>query len=199
MLPISYLLGALFAGVGVVAALLAVVRGVFPLRPVVTTRHFDLLAWLLLALAVLNLYCYAASFLVTALAGSAFDRALLGRRFTGPHGWAAWAIIVCSLVPPHLFWIPRARRSGLLLAAVGILVAFGVWSDHFMLIVVTLQHDFLPSAAHPYTVDVAGVATFAGTVGLFLSGILLALRFVPVVSMHEMRPLIARQSRERAS
>ena len=187
MLPVSYLLGAVFAGVGTVAALLAVVRGVFPLRPVVTTRHFDLLAWLLLALAVLNLYCYAASFLVSALAGSPFDKALLGRRFTGQHSWATWGVIVCSLVPPHLFWFARARRSGLLLAAVGLLVAFGMWCDHFMVIVITLQHDFLPSAAHPYAVDVAGVAMFAGTVGLFLFLMLLFLRYVPIVSVVSLR------------
>ncbi len=191
MLPVSYLVGALFAGVAVIAVLLAVVRGVFPLRPVVTPRHFDLLAWLLLALAMLNLYCYAASFLTTALSGSPFDKALLGRRFAGQHSWAAWAVIACALVPPHLFWIPRARRSGLLLAVVGLLGAFGMWCDHFMTIVVTLQHDFLPSSAHPYAVEVSGVATFVGTIGLFLFLLLLFLRYVPIVSVVGLQSMLS--------
>ena len=36
-------------------------------------------------------------------------------------------------------------------------------------------------------------ATLVGTVGLFLTGILLAVRFMPVISMFEMRALIQRQ------
>ena len=183
MLPLSYLFGAVFAGVGMVGAMLVVMRAVFPLRPLITPRHFAALAGLLLGLAVVNLYCYAASFGFTALAGNGFDRAVLGRRFTGPHAWATWAIIVCSLIPPHIFWFPPARRSGLLLATVGLLVAFGVWADHFTLIVETLQHDFLPSAAHPYAMNLVEVATFLGTVGMFLFLMLMFLRYIPVASI----------------
>ena len=183
MLPLSYLFGAVFGGVGVVAAVLVVVRAVFPLRPLITPRHFAALAGMLLALAVVDLYCYAASFGFTALTGSGFEHGVLGRRFDGPHAWATWAIILCSLLPPHVFWFPPARRSGILLAVVGVLVAFGVWADHFMVIVDTLQHDFLPSAAHPYAVNVVAVATFMGTVGLFLLLMLLFLRYIPVASI----------------
>ena len=184
MLPVSYLFGAVFGGVGMVAAIMVVVRAVFPLRPLITPKHFAYMAGLLLMLAVVNLYCYATSFGFTALAGDDFDKGVLARRFVGAHSWATWAIIVCSLVPPHIFWIPAARRSGLLLALVGLLVAFGVWSDHFMVIVDTLQHDFLPSSVHPYAIDIFGVATFLGTVGLFLFLMLMFLRYIPVASIY---------------
>jgi len=187
LLPVSYLFGALLSGVAATAVLLVVMCGVFPLRPLITPRHFDLLAWLLLALALANLYCYAASFLTTAVGGDAFDRAVLARRFAGPHAWAAWAVVAGALLPPHLFWISRARRSPFLLATVGGFVSFGTWADHFMVIVVTLQHDFLPSAAHPYAVSVLGVSTFVGTAGLFLFLFLLYLRYVPVVSVVALR------------
>jgi hypothetical protein len=58
-----------------------------------------------------------------------------------------------------------------------------------MIIVVTLQHDFLPSASHPYAADGWGIATFAGSIGLFLALILLALRYLPIVSILETRRL----------
>ena len=190
MLPVSYLFGAVFAGVGIVGAMLVVVRAVFPLRPLITPRHFAYLAGMLLALAVVNLYCYAASFGLTALVGNGFDHGVLARRFDGPHAWATWAVIVCSLVPPHIFWFPPARRSGVLLAVVGVLVAFGVWADHFMVIVDTLQHDFLPSSAHPYAMNLVAVATFLGTVGLFLFLVLLFLRYIPVASIFGLSRMI---------
>jgi Ni/Fe-hydrogenase subunit HybB-like protein len=190
LLPVAFLAGAVFAGTGVVCALAVVLRGVFRLDHLVTARHLDLLAMLLLGLGVFNLYCYAAEFLTSWLAGTGFDAAVLGRRFTGAHAWSTWVIIVLALLPVHLFWLPVMRRSALTLFVVGLTVAAGSFGDHFMIIVVTLQHDFLPAAAQPYRVGMWGVATFAGSIGLFLALLLLFLRFLPAVSIVGIRRLV---------
>ena len=190
MLPIVYIVGALLSGIGVTSALLAVVRFVLPYKPLITPRHVALLAWLTLALAILFLYAEACSFGATALFGSAFDQGVMTRRLYGSHAWATWASILCTVVPAQVFWIPTFRRSGFLLGLVGVLAAFGVWCDHFMLIVITLQQDFLPSAAHPYAINAVELATFVGTVGLFLFLFLLALRYVPVISIVNLRWLL---------
>ncbi len=191
LLPVAFLFAALFAGVAVVAMLVVVMRAVFPLRDLITPRDLDRLALLLLALGLANLYCYAAEFLTTALAGTDYDRAVLGRRFIGPHAWSTWAIIACALLPVQLFWLRPFRRSAVVVFAAGLLVAFGMYADHFMVIVITLQHDFLPSAAHPYAIGLIGVATFLGTVGLFLLLLLLFVRFLPMVSILGMRRILA--------
>ena len=187
MLPVAYVVGALLSGVAVTGLLLAVVRFVLPFKPLITPRHFDLLAWLTLALSLLFLYCDVCSFGATALFGTSFDHGVMVRRFQGDHAWATWGSILLSIVPPQLFWIPMFRRSGLVLGIVGVLVAFGAWCDHFMLIVITLQHDFLPSASHPYAIGAVGLATFVGTGGLFLLLFLLALRYVPAISIVSLR------------
>ena len=187
MLPVAYIVGALLSGVAVTAALLAVVRFVLPYKPLITPRHFDLLAWLMLTLAILFLYCNVCSFGSTALFGTSFDAGVLARRLSGPHAWATWASVLFSVLPPQLFWIRALRRSGLVIGIVGALVAFGGWADHFMLIVITLQHDFLPAASHPYAIGLVGLSTFVGTVGLFLFLFLLALRYVPAVSIVNLR------------
>ena len=188
--PVSFLFAALLAGVGIVAGLLVVLRSVFPLRGLITARHLNLLGLLMLGLGLANLYCYAAEFLTAVLTGGSFDRAVMGRRFAGPNAWSTWAVLICSLLPVHLFWFRALRRSAPVLLIVGLLVAFGVWADHFMVIVVTLQHDFLPSAAHSYGLDIVGIATFLGTVGLFMALMLLFLRYLPAVSIVGMRTLI---------
>ena len=56
-------------------------------------------------------------------------------------------MLTCALLPVHLFWWARFRRSPLTLALVGALVAVGAYADHVMVLVVTLSHDFLPSSA----------------------------------------------------
>ncbi len=190
MLPISYIVQALLSGVAVTGTLLAIVRFVMPYKPLLTPRHVDLLAGLMLALALLFLYCDMCSFGGSALYGSAYDQGVMARRLHGSHAWATWGSILCSVLPPQLFWIPALRRSGLVFGLVGVLVALGSWCDHFMLIVITLQQDFLPSASHAYAISVVGLATFIGTAGLFLFLFLLALRYVPVISIVNLRWLL---------
>ena len=83
----------------------------------------------------------------------------------------------------------RARRSPWIIARVGVLIAIGVYADHVMVLVVTLTQDFLPSSRLPYAETLWGVATFAGSIGLFLTLLLLFLRYLPAVAITEARRL----------
>ena len=189
MLPVAFLLEALYLGVGACAVLAVGVRWLLGLETLLAPRHLAVLGWLLLGLAWANIYCYAAEFLGTGLFGTAFDRAALYRQVFGLHGWAFWVIVAAGLVPVQVLWVPGLRRSAPVLAAVGLLVCLAMWADHFMTIVVTLQHDFLPSAAQTFSTGFWGVATFAGTGGLFLMLMLLAVRYLPMVSVLDLRRL----------
>ena len=191
LLPVAFLFAALFAGVGLVSAGIVLMRIAFPLRDIVTTRHVELLAMLLLGLGIANLYCYAAEFLTTLLTGTGYDKGVLARRFHGTHAWSTWLILAAALVPVHLFWLPPLRRSAVLVLIVGTLVALGMWADHFMIIVISLQQDFLPSSYHPYSMNLFEIGTFFGTAGLFLLLLLLALRYLPMISIVGARRLLA--------
>ncbi len=190
LMPISFLIHAVLSGVGVTASLVVLVRGIYGLDGLVTARHLDALARLMLCLGCASAYCYAAEFFDTALTGDAAGRAVLWRRMEGGHALAFWVAVLGLVLPPQLFWSARARRSPLALAAAGILVAAGAYADHVMILVVTLTQDFLPSSRLPYGVDLWGIATFAGSLGLFLCLVLLFARYLPVVSITETRRLV---------
>jgi hypothetical protein len=189
LLPVAYLLAAIFSGVAFIAVATVLLRAIFDLGALITPRHLDVLAKLLLVLGLLNLYCYAAEMFATALGGDAYDAGVMHRRLFGSQAWAFWTIALASLLPVHAFWFAAMRRSAVALVVVGLLVALGMFADHFMVIVVTLQHDFLPSAAHPYATSIWDIATFIGSIGLFLALMLLAMRYLPLVSIVEMKRL----------
>lgn len=189
LLPIAFLLGAIFEGVAFIAAMAVLLRAIFDLGTLITVRHLDVLARMLLILGLLNLYCYATEIFGTLLGGDGFETAVLHRRLFGPHAWAFWTIAFASLVPVQLFWLPALRRSSVAIFLIGLLVAIGMFADHFMVIVVTLQHDFLPSSSHPYRSDLWGIATFTGSVGLFIALMLIALRYLPLISIVETKRL----------
>ena len=189
IMPFEFIAVSLWTGTALATVLLVVTRWAFALDPLITRHHLDILGRLLLGLGLLNLYCYLTDAFVTVLTGDGYDRAQLARRAFGEHAWALWVVLGCALLPVHLFWVPPLRRAPPLLFAVGCLVVVGMYADHFMVIVDTLQHDFLPSSAQPYRVAAWGVVTFIGDAGLFTALMLLALRYLPVVSILETRRL----------
>ena len=203
ILPVTFLVNAVFSGVGLTGAIVVLIRAVYGLDGLVTERHLGLIARLLLGLGCASLYCYATEFFSTALHGDPYERGVLARRVTGEHAAAFWTVLACLLLPAQVFWSARARRAPLAVAGVGILVAVGAYADHVMVLLVTLGQNFLPAAHEPFRETVWGIATFAGSVGLFLVLLLLFLRYLPAVSITETRRLAlaagARTGRETAS
>jgi hypothetical protein len=186
---VSYLAGAVFAGVGMLSVLSVVIRAAFHLEALITPRHVQVLAMLMLVLCLANLYCLGASTFTTLLGGDSFEIAAQIRRATGPVAWSFWLWLMAALLPPLLFVWPAWRRSPRAVAWTGGGVAAGIWGDHYTLIVATLQHDFLPAAVHSTRISFFEWATFLGSAGIFLFLLLIFLRLLPILSIVETRGL----------
>jgi molybdopterin-containing oxidoreductase family membrane subunit len=111
-------------------------------------------------------------------------------RFVGPYAPMYWALILCNVVIPQVLWLKRVRSSVAALFAVAIVVNVGMWLERYIIIVVSLHRDFLPSAWGMYAGSIWDWATFLGTIGLFASLLFLFLRFLPMISIFEMRTLV---------
>jgi molybdopterin-containing oxidoreductase family membrane subunit len=68
-----------------------------------------------------------------------------------------------------------------------------MWLERFIIVVGSLSRDFMPSAWHVYVPTVWDWAVYAGTLGLFLTLILLFIRFLPVISIFELRGQVPRE------
>jgi molybdopterin-containing oxidoreductase family membrane subunit len=68
-------------------------------------------------------------------------------------------------------------------------VNIGMWCERFVIIVQSLQRDFLPSAWHSYAPTWVDWGMFAGTFCFFLLLFMLFLRFVPFVPVSELKEL----------
>ena len=65
-----------------------------------------------------------------------------------------------------------------------------MWLERFVIIVTSLHRDFLPSSWGMYRGTLWDWATFVGTIGLFLTLFFLFIRFLPMISIFEMRTLV---------
>ncbi|HEY7216650.1 MAG TPA: hydrogenase, partial [Thermoanaerobaculia bacterium] len=111
-------------------------------------------------------------------------------RITGPYRWYWYGLILCNGIAPQTLWLRRVRSSPLWLFVVSMFVSVGMWLERFVIIVASLHRDFLPSSWGMYSGTVWDWATFIGTLGLFFSLLFLFIRFLPMISIFEMRTMV---------
>jgi len=112
-------------------------------------------------------------------------------RAIGPYAGYFWALMLCNVVAPQLLWSRRLRHNVAVLFVVALLVNVGMWIERFVIVVTSLHRDFLPSSWGMYHATFWDYSTLAGTVGLFVALLFLFLRFLPAISMTEMRRFVA--------
>src|SRR5262249_1087061 len=101
-----------------------------------------------------------------------------------------FALILCNVLAPQVLWSRKMRTNVLVLFVVAMVVNVGMWLERFIIVVTSLHRDFLPSSWGMYYPTFWDWATFLGTIGLFLCLIYLFIRFLPMISIFEMRTLL---------
>ena len=191
--PPLFVFGALLSGFAVVLLLIIPLRRFMRLEAFITGRHIDALCKLLLTSSLLLGYGYLMDVFTTYYSGGAAERAMFADRLYGIYWPIYWGTILFNVTLPQLMWFPPLRMRTPLVMLISLGVVVGMWLERFEIVVTSLHKPPLPSSWGVFTPTFWDWSTLAGTVGLFLTGILLALRYVPAVSMHEMRALIARK------
>src|SRR5207237_3164468 len=101
-----------------------------------------------------------------------------------------WALILCNIVIPQALWFKRVRSNVAALFAIAIVVNIGMWLERFVIVITSLHRDFLPSSWGMYSPTIWDWGTFIGTIGLFLTLLFLFVRFLPMISIAEMRAIL---------
>ena len=109
---------------------------------------------------------------------------------TGPYAVFYWSLIAINAVMIQLFWFRSVRDNIPLLFLLSLLVNVGMWLERFIIIVTSLHRDFLPSSWGMFHATFWDWSTYFGTIGLFFSLLFLFLRFLPMISIFEMRTIL---------
>lgn len=190
LFPPYFVAGAIYSGLAMVLVLVVPIRSAYDLGDVITDEHLDRLARLTLAIGLMVAYSYAVETFMAWYSGSLFERyTYLTTRPRGPVAWAYWSTLLLNVLSPQLFWIPSLRRHGVALVGAGAAILVGMWLERYMLIVSSLQRDFLPSSWHGYAPTWVDVGILSGSLGLFAFLYLLFLRFVPLIPVAEVKRL----------
>lgn len=116
---------------------------------------------------------------MAAYSGNGYEQFVFKNRALGPLAWAYWTMVTCNVGIPQLLWFPRIRASLTLVFVIVIFVNVGMWFERFVIIVTSLERDFLPSSWASYAPTWIEIATFVGSFGLFFTCFLIFLAALP--------------------
>jgi len=188
--PPYFVAGAIFSGFAMVVTLMVICRKVFGLEHIITLRHFDYMAKIMLVTGSIVGYAYATEFFTAWYSGNPYEIFTFLNRATGPYAWAYWIMVTCNVISPQIFWFKKARTSILILFVSSIVINIGMWFERFVIIVTSLHRDFLPSAWDYFSPTIWDVACLLGSFGLFFTMFCLFVRFVPMVATAEVKTVL---------
>jgi Ni/Fe-hydrogenase subunit HybB-like protein len=190
LFPPYFVAGAVFSGFAMVVTLLLPARKLLGLSHVITDRHFDNMNKIILATGLIVSYGYAMEHFMAWYSGNEHEYTLFFRtRAKGPYAFFYWVMLFCNCVAPQVFWSRRMRTNPYVMFAVAILINVGMWLERFVIIVLSLHRDFLPSSWGMYAPTWVDVGTFVGSLSFFFTSMLLFFKLLPTVAASEVKEL----------
>ncbi len=192
--PPYFVVGAMYSGFAMVVCLAALVRWGFRMQSLITLAHFDVMAKVMLAASIIMGLSYASEWFNAWYGGEHADRSLVAFEFTGAYAPMFWTLLLCNVVIPQAFWFAAVRDNIVAVFAIAVLINIGMWLERILIVWNTLSHDYMPGMWRLFIPTIWDWITTLGSLGLFALMFLVFVRLVPVVSMHEVRKLVAEEA-----
>jgi Ni/Fe-hydrogenase subunit HybB-like protein len=188
--PPYFVAGAIYAGFAMVLTLAIPLRRIYGLQDFITMQHLNYMGRIVLATGLVVAYGYTMEAFMAWYSGNIYEQYMMINRFVGPYAPMYWLLLLCNVVVPQALWFARVRASTVALMVICMFVNVGMWLERYVIIVVSLSRDFMPSSWGLYHGSIWDYGMFLGTIGLFLTLFFLFIRFLPMISIFEMRTML---------
>jgi molybdopterin-containing oxidoreductase family membrane subunit len=182
-----FVAGAIFSGVALVLTLLIPIRKIMGLEDLITPWHLDNLAKVILLTSLIISYSYITESFMVWYSQDPIELMTFHQRYWGPQGYLFWMMVACNCVIPLLLFSPRVRVSTVWLFIVTLFVNVGMWLERFVIIEGSLATNTEPSQWRFYHPSVTEIFITVGSFAWFLMLFSLFARFMPIVSMTELK------------
>jgi molybdopterin-containing oxidoreductase family membrane subunit len=194
--PPYFVAGAIFSGFAMVQTLLLIARKVMNFQNYITMFHIESMNKIILVTGSIVGIAYLTEFFIAYYSGSEYEQYTFLNRFTGPYWWAGCMMYGCNVLMTQVMWFKKIRTSIMLSWIMSIIVNIGMWFERFVIIVISLHRDYIPSSWAMFYPTVVDVCVFVGSIGLFFTLFLLFLRVLPAIAMAEVKLLLKSASHQ---
>jgi len=185
--PPYFVAGAIFGGFAMVLTIMIPARFIYGLQDMITMKHIDNMAKIILLTGTIVGYAYLMELFVAFYSGGIYEMDAFKFRIAGPYWWAYAVMMSCNVLSPQIFWFKACRENLWVVMLVCMCVNVGMWFERFVIIVTTLARMWLPGDWKTFSPSPQDQMLFVGTIGLFLALFLLFLRFLPCINIAEVK------------
>ncbi len=198
-----FVAGAIFSGCAMVLTLVIPARKIFGVEEIITIDHLEALAKLCLFTGTIVGFSYAVEFFTAWYSGNPFERGQFWFRITGDYAVGAWTMLTCNVFIPQLtLWFRPLRRNIPFLFLLSIVINIGMWFERYVIIVLSLGHDFVPFAfgsRTQYVISPTELAILVGSFAWFGMFFLLFIKFLPWVAITEVKEVLPPPMKDRTA
>lgn len=185
--PPYFVAGAIFSGFAMVQNSLIIIRKVFDMQDLIPMKTLETMNKIIMLTGSMVGYSYIMEFFIAWYSGSQAESFTFINRVFGPYYWAYIIMFSCNVIIPQLFWIKKIRTSIVPMFIIAIFVNVGMWFERFVIIVTSITRDFLPSSWAYFSPTLVDFMILIGSFGLFFTLTLLFTRFLPSISIVEIK------------
>lgn len=193
--PPYFVAGAIFSGFAMVLTLVIPVRAAYGLKDLITVRHLDNSAKVMLATGLMVAFGYLSEYFIGWYSDDHYEGFLTHNRMFGPYWKVYWLVMACNVVVPQLLWFRSVRTRAVILFIIALIVNVGMWTERYMIVITSLHRDFLPSSWGMFHGTKWDRMTLLGSFGLFFTLIFLFIRLLPMISIAEVRKSSAEEGK----
>jgi Ni/Fe-hydrogenase subunit HybB-like protein len=188
--PPYFVAGAIFSGFAMVFTIAIPLRRAYGLHDLITDRHLDAMAKIMLVSGLIVDYGYIMEFFTAWFSADRYETYMAYNRVFGAY-WPAFLIMMLgNVVATQCLWFRKVRRSPLALFFLSLLINAGMWSERYVIVIQSLHRDYMPSAWGMYHGTVWDWTLLIGSLGWFTLLVVLFAKFVPMISIYELRELL---------
>jgi molybdopterin-containing oxidoreductase family membrane subunit len=187
--PPYFVAGALYSGFAMVVTIAIPLRRAFGIQDLITLRHMNNAAKLMLASGMIVAYGYISEAFFAWYSGEDYERIMMWRRVFGPYAYLFWGMLFCNVGVLQLLWFRRIRLYMPALFVIALLINLGMWIERYVIVVSGLANDFLPSSWDTQTLTWLDFGILFGSLGTFFALVFLFVRILPAVTIFEVEEL----------
>ena len=123
--PPYFVAGAIYSGFAMVLVLAIPIRRFYGVEDMITMRHLDNAAKVMLGTGLIVAYGYVMEAFYAYYSGNFYEQFMIRNRMLGPMAWSYWCLILFNILIPQLLWIRKVRLNPAI--AVRHLAGHSVW------------------------------------------------------------------------
>ncbi|NIQ37549.1 MAG: hydrogenase [Proteobacteria bacterium] len=186
-----FVAGAIHSGLAMVLTLLIPLRRIFRFENLITMSILENIAKTIVFTGLIVGYAYGVEYFTAWYSGNMVERDTFIWRAIGEYAPQFWIMVLFNSVLPLAFFFKKVRTNLISLFGIAILVNIGMWFERYVIIVGSVAHEYDPYSWGLYSPSWLEFGILLGSFGLFFFLFLLFVKFLPSISMTEVKEHLA--------